>query len=41
MVLNDLNFQIAVSMQFQRGLNDPSQGIRVLTNKTIAHLALA
>ncbi len=37
MVPNGLNFQIAVSMQLQRTLHDPSQGLRVLYSKTNSH----
>ncbi len=32
-----LKVQIAVSMQLQRALHDPSWGIRVLSSETIAH----
>ncbi len=37
MVANWLKVQIAVSMQLQRALHDPSQGIRILSSKTIAN----
>ncbi len=32
MVANDLKVQTAVSVQLQRVVHDPSQGIRVLSN---------
>ncbi len=32
-----LKVQIAVSMQLQMALHDPTQGIRVLCNKMISH----
>ncbi len=34
---NGLKVQIAVSIQFQRALHDPSQGIKVLCSETIGH----
>ncbi len=34
---NRLKVQIAVSMQLQMALHDPTQGIRVLCSKTISH----
>ncbi len=34
---NVLKVQIAVSMQLQRALHDPSRGIRVLSSETICH----
>ncbi len=34
---NGLKVQIAVSMRFQRALHNPSQGIRVLSSKTMVH----
>ncbi len=37
MALNGLKVQIAVSMQLQRALHDPSRGIRVLSSETIGH----
>ncbi len=37
MVANELKFQIAVSMQLQRALNDPSREIRILSSKPFGH----
>ncbi len=37
MWINGLKVQIAVSMQPQRALQDPSQGINVLSSETIGH----
>ncbi len=34
---NGFKVQIAVSMQLQKALHDPSQGIRVLSNEMIGH----
>ncbi len=37
---NGLKVQIAVLMQFQRALHNPSWGIRVLSSKTLGHLLI-
>ncbi len=40
MVLNGFKVQIAVSMQLERALNNPSQGISVLYSETIGHFLI-